>query len=1090
MQALKDNFFYHSNSRLAADGGLEDERQLLVEKQRSCRAQARRFSQETNRRRKALEERRKQWDVQEQRLRENILQQRRQRVQDATERFQRAHLPPSQRRRQCSSFRRKTPTIEDALNHIQGNLNSYTRQSSFLSSSSNLSRSCSPSPKPPTGSRSPHRRALSAVEAYARLLQEHSTTSGFKGSQQFCVDEIQKREQDACSPQDHHVYHLNHSESLSSLDSLENEDPNHNTVNLQCSYSSLLLDSEKPQTVQKNQNDLCQSSGLSSSSTTALLGNILPQLRRMHDLKPKKQEEFEVLNNRMHNPSQATPGFTSVEQASKMEAQPPLGNCRLLSLCEIIDADEEHCEESSPQNSPNDKITVLANDKIPLSNTALEFNMLDLRHQSVHDDRHAKHPTATEIILPAENSSHKDILFEAPPKPNVFLKECTTDNASQEETVQQAGEVNNYLSSQKSLSDSINNLNKLSNLEPKTDKSINVGSLQQACLSNIKSDTPKCLKCPEEEKQKIPLPVETFHSDSKICQVRFIKGILKKQSKYVAGDNTYEYGSGHLFFAKQVAVSIRDSVELTRVKARDVEANKTVKKKLRWLDEVNLEKEEQEQNINIRKQMRGKSSSVSQSKSNSEDHQPSLTTVSGGSRTGPSLTPPASSGYHFTKQAWADVGVQVSMAQERGDEVKVPRSSTRTGGPKVPRREHSARVGASPVSSRTRKGAVIRPQSATEVSQIAKTQGKILVPRPPPKMETAEESTLDKTMFITKTPYSMDHPSVNFKQALPVEQASHKDDPESFYSPYTHRVIRTDSSVVYTPLTPSYTYPVLEGSSKSAPSSGHQEAQSCSGRRGLVYNEKGLCLDCTPTDEEISQLWHGVRTALATKDGDSINVLTHNGLLSALSQARANLSHVTISGDSLISGVKAITGLGGFLLSPPNGRNLVRKPALEGSGVRRRMCVELNRQHPCSGNRRFPLPSQPTRQTTDPVRLFSKTYETALPDEGLQSAAQFHLAEKHSDGPLEEKDIMAAMETAQTQRPGLGTLSLEEQRILLSLDRLNQQLHGVQGHVGSAASMRGHVHIDVSPAKEGKAAAPHKNRAFSADSRSRNPRKI
>lgn len=664
------------------------------------------------------------------------------------------------------------------------------------------------------------------------------------------------------------MYHLNHSESLSSLDSLENEDPNHNTVNLQCSYSSLLLDSEKPQTVQKNQNDLCQSSGLSSSSTTALLGNILPQLRRMHDLRPKKQEEFEVLNNRMHNPSQATPGFTSVEQASKMEAQPPLGNCRLLSLCEIIDADEEHCEESSPQNSPSDKITVLANDKIPLSNTALEFNMLDLRHQSVHDDKHAKHPTATEIILPAENSSHKDILFEAPPKPNVFLKECTTDNASQEETVQQAGEVNNYLSSQKSLSDSINNLNKLSNLEPKTEKSINVGSLHQACLSNIKSDTPKCLKCPEEEKQKIPLPVETFHSDSKICEVRFIKGILKKQSKYVSGDNTYEYGSGHLFFAKQVALSIRDSVELTRVKVRDVEANKTVKKKLRWLDEVNLEKEEQEQNINIRKQMRGKSSSVSQSKSNSEDHQPSLTTVSGGSRTGPSMTPPASSGYHFTKQAWADVGVQVSMAQERGDEVKVPRSSTRTGGPKVPRREHSARVGASPVSSRTRKGAVIRPQSATEVSQIAKTQGKILVPRPPPKMETAEEITPDKTMFVTKTPYSLDHPSVNCKQAPPVEQASHKDDPESFYSPYTHRVIRTDSSVMYTPLTPSYTCPVLEGSSKSTPSSGHQEAQSCSGRRGLLYNEKGLCLDCTPTDEEISQLWHGVRTALATKDGN------------------------------------------------------------------------------------------------------------------------------------------------------------------------------------------------------------------------------
>lgn len=67
---------------------------------------------------------------------------------------------------------------------------------------------------------------------------------------------------------------------------------------------------------------------------------------------------------------------------------------------------------------------------------------------------------------------------------------------------------------------------------------------------------------------------------------------------------------------------------------------------------------------------------------------------------------------------------------------------------------------------------------------------------------------------------------------------------------------------------------------------------------------------------------------------------------------------------------------------------------------------------------------------------------------GLESAAQLHLAEVHAEGLLEERDIVAAMETAQTQRPvqqrsqqqGLTTISLEEQKILLSLDRLNRQL--------------------------------------------------
>uniref|UniRef100_A0A8C3A8D9 Uncharacterized protein n=1 Tax=Cyclopterus lumpus TaxID=8103 RepID=A0A8C3A8D9_CYCLU len=123
---------------LGANGGLEDERQLLVEEQKLCRSRARKFSLETNRRRRALEERQKQRDALEQQLVENILKQRRERVQDATERFQRAHLPPSQRRRQ--SFRRNVPNIEDALNQIQGSSSSSPQQSSWLSGNFNISR--------------------------------------------------------------------------------------------------------------------------------------------------------------------------------------------------------------------------------------------------------------------------------------------------------------------------------------------------------------------------------------------------------------------------------------------------------------------------------------------------------------------------------------------------------------------------------------------------------------------------------------------------------------------------------------------------------------------------------------------------------------------------------------------------------------------------------------------------------------------------------------------------------------------------------------------------------------------------------------
>ncbi|XP_008287716.1 uncharacterized protein KIAA1377 [Stegastes partitus] len=1021
MQSLQDNIFYQLNSRLGDDGGLEKERQLLAEEQKLCKARARKFSLETNRRRRALDERRKQWDMQEQRLRENILQQRRQQVQDATERFQRAHLPPSQRRRQ--SFRRNVTNIEDALNQIQDALSSYTRQSSFLSSNTNISRSCTPSPKPPTASKSSHRQALSAVEAYTKLLQEQSRA---------------EKHQDH-SPQNSHLSDCCNSESLSSKDSLENEDPNHSAKDLQSSYSSFLLDSQKAHPDVRNQQDLCPASDLTSFSAMMLLGDSLVQSGKLHEPKQKKQVDSEWPNDKIHI-SKASWGFTSVEQTTKTETQPALHNSNLLTLCEIISGDPEHFEVNSTQNSPSDNTAVT--NRVALGNTESSYPkqeaLLDLRQQRIHDDRQLKYPSATEIPLPAKNGNSKDVLFGACPKPGIFLNDKTTDNLSKEGTFQQTGKENHHLSPQKEPYAIINNLNKISNSEPKTEKSVNTAVLQHVCPSNIQSDTPKCLECPEEELPKLPVPIASSHS---VCEVRFIKGILKKQSKYVSGNATCVYGSGRLIFAKEVALSIRDSVELTRAKTKDVAGSGgAVKKKLRWFDEVHVEKEAKEQNV--MKQM--KSSSLSQSKNNSEDHQLSHAAVSGTPKPGPSMTPAASTGYHFTKEAWADVGVHVSVPQQRADEVKVPRSSTRTGGPKVPRRERSARAGAGPVSSRTRKGTVIRPQSATEVSQIAKTQGKIMAPRPPPRIESVE----DKTAYITKTPYGLDLAGVNYKQALAVEQALHKSNSEGFFSPNAHHVITTDSAVMYTPLPPSYTCPFSEVNAKSASNSGHQETHGYSRRRGMTYNEKSICLDCTPTDEEISQLWHGVRSALTTKDA----------------------------------------------------KTLLRRHAPESGQVLRKHCVEQSRQPAGSGNRRLLHSSQQTKQTAELVRPFSITHNTAFPNEGFESAAQLHLAEAHAEGLLEDRDIAAAMETAQTQRSGtvqqhsqqqgLTTISLEEKKILLSLDRLNHQLHCVQEHVGGNAGTHGLVLIDAPYTREARVISHYKRRASSANSRSRYQKKF
>lgn len=70
---------------------------------------------------------------------------------------------------------------------------------------------------------------------------------------------------------------------------------------------------------------------------------------------------------------------------------------------------------------------------------------------------------------------------------------------------------------------------------------------------------------------------------------------------------------------------------------------------------------------------------------------------------------------------------------------------------------------------------------------------------------------------------------------------------------------------------------------------------------------------------------------------------------------------------------------------------------------------------------------------------------------GLQSAAHLQMSHAHAEGLLEERAIVPATETTQihrfgmvqkcNQQQGLTTISLEEQKILLSLDRLNHQLH-------------------------------------------------
>ncbi|XP_014904660.1 centrosomal protein of 126 kDa [Poecilia latipinna] len=929
MQTLQANFSYLLKSKFGYTGNLENERQHLIQQQKLCKARARKYLQETNRRRKALEERRKRWDTQEQLLRDKILQQRREQVEEATQRFQRAHLPPSQRYRPL--IKRRNRNMEEALGQIQGTWDWYTQTSSVVSPTDTPSRP--PSTNPPTSSKSSPRQTLTAEEAYTKLLHEHRIRKDL---------EIHSFEANQLSD-------ISISESLLSKDSLEIENSNQSTFSPRSLYSSYFLDFEK---LEKRRDLTPKSAPTSVSAVTPQEQN--PALLRKFD---KHKQERRADSKWSHNNVDVfltSPRVTSEEQTPDS-----------LSLSTLPNEDSKHFEAKSMINSQTHHILdtdeVGADDAKVEDLDATEDDLLLCRSQIISDDSQLTYPSAKNIPFSSENG----ILLETP------MKRSVANNYLNDEVLLHTVKENLQRLSEKVASISINNLNKVSNLMYQTEKPINAASTSATCLSNNRSETMREIK---EEDKETPYPRISAYS---VCNTRLLKGILKKKSKY-SSEELCLYDSGRLILSKQVALAIRDSIELTRAKTKDVVVNSRTKKKLRWFDEVHPEKESKEQDT------ANQEKPVSHPTNVSKDHHPRLTTENESSKPGPRIPSATSIGCNFTKEAWADVGIQVSLAQKRADKVKALRTSIRTGGSKVPRKDSNPRLGGGPVSSRVRKGTIIRPQSATEVIQIVKTQGKIMVPRPPPRTEPTEEN--------------------NAKQAPATEEAPS----------------RNNSAQTY----PCPICLFLDCNVNGASSSGPQEILNNINGSGKT-NEKGLCLHITPTDEEIAQLWDGVRSALNTKDAKPV----------------------------------------------------LQKQALESRHVYRKPFAEHSRQPPVAGSRRFLQSSQPTKQNTELNRPGPRNRNTVSRNEGFERAAQFPVAEVYPNDFLKQNQPVAQIQMPERVQEGINNLSLEENKIMLSLDRLNHQLHCLKTQRRGKTDNNGHTTVCTPLTTESN---NHKHQASSA----------
>lgn len=339
----------------------------------------------------------------------------------------------------------------------------------------------------------------------------------------------------------------------------------------------------------------------------------------------------------------------------------------------------------------------------------------------------------TEIIVLGDNLSTSKTQYSCQQKNQGALEELNikkihsaNNNVFHEEGLQHIEWKKDHQKPPLESNVTFNNFRKILNSKCKTENANMTTSVKHKILNISESNAPKYPQQPEEDK-KLPVSAAIAHPRKK---VQFKKEVLNNQPESGPLDSPCE---NNFTFAKNLASMIRDSIELTKVKNKELWGKNQVTLKGRWCDE---------------EPMKGNNSS-----NHTEDRRLHHNRALEPSRPDPNLTPPATTGHHFAKQAWADVGVQVGLQEERTQKVIGPLNSL-SGASKTPGGKATIYV---------------HLQPATEGNQIAGSKGKNLISQP---------------------------------------------------------------------------------------------------ARGRMTSEgKGLDLECTPTDEQISQIWHSVRSALTTQHG-------------------------------------------------------------------------------------------------------------------------------------------------------------------------------------------------------------------------------
>ncbi|NWR75645.1 CE126 protein, partial [Centropus unirufus] len=1032
---------------------------------------------------RAFEEKRKQEAEKEQRFRKQVLQQRKIKLQEATDKFQRAYLPFSQHKKIVQA--KAVFELEEALKQIKGSV-----LTPELCSPSRNKTNFSTTGDTPSSSASRNgsvqQKQISAMHGWDVTTQESVRTN--TDSRQLFQEDLKKMQH---LLEKHHLSNLENfhqevketddSESLSTLDSLEAGEqngnyttPNESSLTTQCGCALYC-----PEKSQATNNGLLYTTQITPSKNMHLNNclrnvdsrnnlhicdllanhNVLTSTQRISNSEEesashrsgKKPTEFSTSGMQESSVSKAFAFLQNIKERSKLS----LGTANALATGHPVFNPSK--ASASPDSVPGGRDHDLVQDQ--------SFKMTpQKRSVSVQT---SSQPIATSTILfPNQGCSTSipstdDTLGKDKNISTEFLKHTSGKMTERkEQNIKFIDDVNPGLSLfQDTQNASVPcDLKQQNNREEEEgDKVDTVSLLSDMALNSGSPEQYETLKNNIIERKR----------------ARLFSSILKKESKYEPSPFKAVVMNHEFSLGTHPVSSIRDSIELAKMKKKSAE-NENYNRKLRWWDQISqiiiennekcYEKDANEispaqlQYFQINNSAPKTNLSIVAQPSvpmfiknhqeNSHISKPNVNTKESNKEC-TSLNLFMSTRSFPTKKTWMVSQDEESKPSMCSNNSKINQVNQLKNKAKITRRPRSVRAQPTFMPEK-RTGTTIRLPSATEANKTLKAPGKFLAPHPPSTPLLGNKSGINTASpgcqpLLPSSLQATSRNDLNERHVLLADQVLNRNGTENSAR------ITCGSDLATGTAPPGCCMAKYEPLAKNICSVNRMRTSACQDcsvtctERRPANAGKGLHLHPIPAAVKTSSSWQGAPTTPALKDSAT---------------GRSHVSGFGVGGTFRVKSC-SITSQICFQLKHPAFRPFTRAVPVtrqkqvfdsgenECISEHRRQIAASKRWRPTHHTQNLLCTAQlsPVQSAFDQVQNKNNTNKSA---EVSESTAQFLMAEQLASLPVAEDEILAAMESTQPARPplllnrapcpGMSALSIEEQEILLSLDHLNQRL--------------------------------------------------